>query len=147
MRGIDEAAAVVSDCLARGIMGYGDLGPTSEGRSQPYRAISGAEHTIRHLGGWYVLGRARGEGGIMLAPASMSGAFVAPRSLYVGPLGAWTVSRVHSCRFAMRARPGWERRPAVDAQGAPGEDRGDEAGRRRRGGCGGTRRDGGPPRL
>lgn len=129
MRGIDEAAAVASDCLARGIMGYGSLGFLSEGRIQLRGAIADARHTIRHLGGWYVLGMARGDAGLMLAPASMAGRFVAPRSLYVGPLGAWTVSRIHSCRFPLRARfragarpharPGKGQRPAAGAPGAP----------------------------
>lgn len=129
MRGIDGAAAVASDCLARGIMGYGSLGFLSEGRIQLRGAIADARHTIRHLGGWYILGMARGDAGLMLAPASMAGRFVAPRSLYVGPLGAWTVSRIHSCRFPMRARfgagarprarPGRGQRPAAGAPGAP----------------------------
>ena len=123
-RDIGKAARAVSDCLARGMIAYGSLEFLSGGRAQLRGAALDAQHVIRHLGGWYVLGKTLGYGGIMLAPASMSGRFVAPQSLYVGPLGAWTVSRIHPCRYPMRPSLGAAARPAAGAPGVPGKNGG-----------------------
>jgi len=127
-RDIGKAARAVSDCLARGMIWYGSLEFLSAGRAQLRGAALDAQHVIRHVGGWYVLGRTLGDEGIMLAPASMSGRFVAPQSLYVGPLGAWTVSRIHPCRLPMRPSLGAAALPTAGAPGAPGENGGKAVG-------------------
>lgn len=97
--GREEAASVAHECLARGVIRYGDIGFLSEGRYQLHGAERDALNTIQRLGGWYILGMSR-EQGIMLSPASAARDFVAPQSFYVGPLGAWTASRLHSCRVS-----------------------------------------------
>ena len=115
--GKEEAAAIAYDCLARGVIRYGDIGFLSEGRHQLRGAERDALNTIQRLGGWYILGMSR-EQGIMLAPASAARDFVAPQSFYVGPLGAWTMSRLHSCRVSRPDYTEGGARPARREAGA-----------------------------
>lgn len=142
--GRDEAAAIAHECLTRGVIRYGDLEFLSEGRYQLCGAERDARNTIQRLGGWYVLGMGRGQE-IMLAPASAARDFVAPQSFYVGPLGAWTVSRLHSCRVSNPDYTEAAGDPPASGtggrEGVPGRHAGAAAERRRRQG-----EDGGGPR-
>lgn len=96
--GIEETADRVHDYLARGVQRYGPIDKNiTEIRLR--HILSDAARTVWRIGGWYVIG-ATTERRVMLAPDSEAHGFVAPQSAYVGPLGVWTVSRLHPCRIS-----------------------------------------------
>lgn len=96
--GIEETADRVHDYLARGVLRYGPIGKNIDAIRLRH-ILSDAARTVWRIGGWYVVG-ATTERRVMLAPDSEAHGFVAPQSVYVGPLGVWTVSRLHPCRIS-----------------------------------------------
>lgn len=96
--GIEETLGMVHDYLTRGVLRYGAIDSNVD-ELRLRQTLCDAARTVWRIGGWYVLG-ATTDRRIMLAPDSEAHGFVAPQSVYVGPLGVWTVSRLHPCRIS-----------------------------------------------
>lgn len=95
---VNEMTPRLYDCLAYGIVTYGDLGFLSEGRAQLSAALSDARHMVKKFDAPFLLGQTK-DRIIKLAPLSEKREFIDPLTCVVGRQGHWSVSDVHSCNL------------------------------------------------